>query len=921
MNTQSDGLDDPLVTTFYSQLLQLLEFTRDMDRNTSDSRFAKAGNHIHYVLDETVFEFFIGAHNQTGKDPTDRMLYQDKRKYSAAFHLEQWRDDPTNTSNERRWTRINRQTALITGEYLLGGDLPGQYKQRLYLTEWHATELRRRMLRLLPHFQTKASRSEKAASENIQRGIEAVVSMVSDPELKVEELIAKADIALLDLAAIRSDVKKLKGAGVDNSNLINFAAARILAANLIDDDVVEPLQQIRRIYSREIAGRIFPIQLLPPRPNEVDRESLEKKARKWQERLRAEEDHKKIIPTARRKSGALAADAETLAYIQWIAGRLASAGEAGEPKQRVVFITGDAVVFDAYRRWWINNPDQVFALRRIMQYAPILNFADAKSSVAFDKDIFENTRRAIEPRLMYFNLAERAGGAAATATDGDGRGWLSEMAPPASTVLAGGREHFALLLQEQNPLKSAPFRLFTQKVREAVAADREPYLFSIRDEWQELERLAIGVNYNLIERRLNDECRKELREFLHESEGSGIDAFIKKRLDEIYHYGAMRYVVGAFDVLRRYAQVHPEDTTSRPPIALRLRIVSPVEQQVPGTPPNAVDVSALANKLLNNNQVEETLRWLEEVWLGNPERLFALVATMALRLSLWDQAAIYAQLAVGSDAAETIKTNSKRDGQADYFELLYLRALANRFTIGAISSTSAGSEARAKQLFDAASNDLKACIEYHFGSGDKDERHLLRELRARSERVALQGFYATWLLLGTTLTIEALTTEVSSIVLRVQGAYDDLRIAIEILAAANHRADRLDFEKGSDEHSKFFSLIAKQIHMNIAAWYIFRELLVSCWPETGNRVAVESQMFVDASHVLKRMAANGEFADESPELLVDVFLFLWLFTRDEGARDDFRSLMSKPRESMLIIDAKIIELYDRIFGEVLGGPG
>jgi hypothetical protein len=263
MSTPVDDLNDPLVTTFYSQLLHLLEFTRDMDRNTADSRFAKAGNHIHYVFDENVFEFFIGAHHQWSKELPGEMLYEDKRKYSAAFHLEEWRDDPTNNSNERRWTRINRQTALITGEYILGGDLPGQYKQRLYLTEWHATELWRRIRLLLRHFQTKANRAEKAASENIQRNIEAVVSIVSEPDLKVEELIAKADATPLDLDAIYNDIEKLKSAGVDSGSLVNFAAARVLAANLIDDDIVEPLQQIRRISSREIAGRIFPIQLLP----------------------------------------------------------------------------------------------------------------------------------------------------------------------------------------------------------------------------------------------------------------------------------------------------------------------------------------------------------------------------------------------------------------------------------------------------------------------------------------------------------------------------------------------------------------------------------------------------------------------------------------------------------------------------------
>src|SRR5262249_13968058 len=157
-----------------------------------------------------------------------------------------------------------------------------------------------RIGRLLQHFQTKATRSEKAASESIQRSIEDVVKIVAAPGIKVRELLEKANIPELDFDGIRSDVQKLENGGVDNDDLVNFAAARILAATLIDDDVIEPLQQIRRIYSGEIAGRFFSIQLLLPSSAAADRNLLREEALKWQARIRAEEEEKEVDYARRR---------------------------------------------------------------------------------------------------------------------------------------------------------------------------------------------------------------------------------------------------------------------------------------------------------------------------------------------------------------------------------------------------------------------------------------------------------------------------------------------------------------------------------------------------------------------------------------------------------------------------------------------
>src|SRR5262249_40120507 len=183
-----------------------------------------------------------------------------------------------------------------------------------------------------------------------------------------------------------------------------------------------------------------------------------------------------------------------------------------------------------------------------------------------------------------------------------------------------GREHFALLLKGKNPLQDAAFKLFAHRVRADTIGNREPDFSSIRDQWQELERLAIGVYHRLIQDRLNEEHRRELRECLAEPTGRGVDAFINRRLREPDHYVPMNYIIGAFDALREFVRQRPSDRTRRAPIAIRLRMAPPSGQKAAERLPHPVDVSQLATKLMDGVDIDETFRFLQEAWLGNPEK-------------------------------------------------------------------------------------------------------------------------------------------------------------------------------------------------------------------------------------------------------------------------------------------------------------
>ena len=767
------------------------------------------------------------------------------------------------------------------------------------------------------HFRTKADKSERAASERIQRNIENIIKVTSDPEVAVDELFKQAFIPPQDFDTIRNDVHRLRDAAVDNSTLVSFAAARILAANLIDDDLVEPLQQIRRIYSKEIAARFFPLQMLSPRPNAAARQEIRDEALAWQKRIRDEEGEKQIHTDRRRNSQRLAADASSLAYVQWIAERLESQVTEGKPRQRVVFVTGDTLLFDAYRRWWVQKADRPFALRRIAQYSPILNFKDAGSSIAFNREIFENTRRAIEPQLVYFNLAEPAMDQAPLAAPGRRSAGESGVMQSRALQRQGDAQHLALLLKGQDPLQSDAFKLFAKRVRDKVLNERKPDLSSIKNDWQDIERLAIGLYHELISRRLDEERRQQLRRFMAEPGGEGIDKFINGHLNDLYYYGAMLYVPEAFNALRRLAR-SPATVSNRAPIALRLR-TSSSSANSPSQSATSLDVAEMAMTLVRGANVEDALQHFDELWLRNPERLFALVSTVALLLSLWDQAATYAQLAAGSQAAEAIKSRAKRDDRAEYFELLYLRALANRFRIGAISHAITDSELRAQHAFNAALDDLAACIEYHANPAGDGERHLLRETRARSERAALRGFYASWLLLHARRSGTVLDGDLNAIVHLLRLVREDLLSATEMLAVTEARARMLDATMNTQRLMAFFSRVAKQVNINTAALYVFGELTKRQRQDSEDELVLDPNMLAHASKVLKAQLAKQQLSDEVPEILVEVYLFLWLFERDAGSRERLRSLFSTSRDGMLNIDAGLLAAYKEAFGSELFG--
>jgi hypothetical protein len=587
----------------------------------------------------------------------------------------------------------------------------------------------------------------------------------------------------------------------------------------------------------------------------------------------------------------MAADAQSVAYVQFIADRLET-----NAAERIVLVTGDSLLFDAYRRWWSDNPKRSFVMRRVAQYVPLVNFKDAKSSIASGTEIFGNTRRAIEPALLYFNLAE---------TDTP-EVRSSRRTKAGSQVFRkhGGREHFALLLKGTDLSKSEVFRVFAEKIGSQVIKERQAEYLKIRNAWQELERLSIGVNYDLLEKRLDHKQRVELSSALALNPvGKGIDVYINKQLENLYSQSASLFVPAAFAALREWLGSHKlKNFTRRVPIALRLNLPTGADDEK-----SSKNILEIVDELISRGaagaQASETVYHLEtKRWLGErPELLFAVAATTALRLALWELASFYAMLAVGSETAKEVRDRKDPNDQADYYELLYLRALARRTEMGEISASEPNCVSNALAQLHPALEDLETCIRYHLNSKQEGSYHVLRTLRARSERAAVRLFFISFLVRAPAAGADHDELAVEHMVL----ALDDLRAARDMLDEAKRRVEQRAKVESGRESSEFYASVQRQITHNLAAWYVFRDILQRRNAALMDRLASNQAIFSEVWQELKQRKETGQPIG----IAADVEMFLWLFGGDATALQNLKSLQLTSRRGTLQIDVELVQLY------------
>ena len=108
------------------------------------------------------------------------------------------------------------------------------------------------------------------------------------------------------------------------------------------------------------------------------------------------------VRAKRKRDVNLVRDAEAIAQVQWIA------RERRTSDERIVFVTGDALLALTYLKWHkdfiLTQPGEPRVLRHIQQFAPILNLGDMDNRISDTKRFFEMLREGVETPLVAFNL-------------------------------------------------------------------------------------------------------------------------------------------------------------------------------------------------------------------------------------------------------------------------------------------------------------------------------------------------------------------------------------------------------------------------------------------------------------------------------------------------------------------------------------
>ncbi len=434
------------------QLWRMVEASNDMYRQRDDMWFSEGGGRIEYVFDENVFELFARP-----------KFYRD---YASTFYSAHWPLLPGASESDR----INSQTALITSEYLFSGKLPGQIGKRFHMTEWHYGELGERIFSIM--------REASSAASHLVLPTEVYLGELRDlADLDLDKRLNETQVE--DDLDVSIDLRELRNFGVGQGALRQYLWTRYAAQALADDDGIECLRQIQRIFSGGIIEHFVPFGTTSSAmDNDIARD-----ANAWMVRLLEEQRYRRHLPlsvTKSRQKASLWNDAKSLALV-------CHAARYNELGVRTVLVTGDTLMFDAYRRWYMStdDDDEPFVLRRISQFVPLLNLHGMRRSSASALGAIVD---AVDIALTPFNLQR------------------SERRTPRQLFL--GREYFALrvagLDRSRRPLSEIDMTGgFLEGVSKEWAEGCIEHFSALGMSCQRVERATIGDYHELIQRRLD----------------------------------------------------------------------------------------------------------------------------------------------------------------------------------------------------------------------------------------------------------------------------------------------------------------------------------------------------------------------------------------------------------------------------------
>lgn len=862
-----------------TRLVALLSLTQDMKRNDEDDAFAQDDEHeILYCIDPGIIEGFLKP--------------SEKPAMFETFHGREW------TTNWRavaaNWNSISAQSTLIGTDYLLTGRLPGQRQHRLYMSEWHYREFFSRYRLHREEIETHLNDAD-ALEEGRQQFLRAASALdLSDCDSvndKIEHVISTSQSTPM----LREDVARLKETGISDDVVLRFCLSRATAALLSSDIKLVQAQRLRKFYSPRVAGRISPLHALFRPSDADDRDKIQSWGAEWFARLLDERDRRSAAQgrADKRSNSSLKNDARTLAYLTWISRtRL-------KDHQRIVLVSGsDDLLINAYRSWHVDQPiGEPFLVRRATQYAQVINLNAAPNDIENARPLFHQTRSAVEVTLAPLNMAAPI----------EGYDRKVANAPPSlrEYYIDNNRLYLAwMLAYVDNPSETASLSHFLSAFTTSWVDNRLELFGKLREDWQEFERFTIGASY--------DQLRESLREILEAQELLGeltnqekaresFVAYLGELLEDITKRSIRVWFPLAKDFVRATPQraFFKKRAKSRVPIALQLR--TPAKS---GSRYDLVDVIEhwIAAGENTDDDLNSIVWW---TWGGRdqarPDLLFAVAATLALRLGFWADADFFADLARMSAAPSTQGQQSNNRQEENYHEYLYLGALAKRFRLGQLDLKSDQiHQSLWRKELDAIVGETDRSEAFHRSHGD-DIRHRLRTVRSMSERAAARIFFSTWAVVGES-TLSTTGARFSGWPEVLQSAHGDLSMALQTLD------DLQSIKAQPADVGETLNRLEKQVVANVAAAYVLSWLCRFLSKSLSERVAVSGGVICRAESGINRLSLLETMSTDMPSATqVDVLTFKHIHGGEKN-KSIIRNIIKSREAPRLPVDEALFSL-------------
>jgi len=738
----------PPVIRLTEQLGHLINLSRIIDRNKDDGQYEDLGNEIIYVFDTNVVQMFW--------EP-----YQNPQ-FCEVFHKEYWGEDRIQDRE------INSQACLLTAEYLMSGDLPGQRGGRWFMTRGHKAELdaQEQFLTQQVKDNLKRMREEPPFKEAVLAGLKKLsAALAIDPSGDRQTLEALAlklsprTTNLRELRALPEKQFRQRIAGVRAGEV-----SRLLA----QDQVAEPANQLYRYRHGKIAGRFMALEEFLGL-SAADRREVDKEVEDWRLLLGRILNRR---PNHMKTRDAFKADCEALGLVSWANRR------PEHRNRRILLVTGDAVILEAYRGRHLEDPHHNrYNARPINHYAPLFNPISAHSVLPVQQHAFRRLQEVLEVVLVDLNI---------------------QLLLSADTRLRA-RDAFVLEIEQNIDRAVAHIQqAFPQMDDQQWLNSQQAALETLVQQLRPIERLMLEAFPNLVARRLEEE-RISFEDASKEG-GDALATAIEARLAAASQIGAqfsLQTMPATLERLFEALRDNSEERERRATVYVRLTFGD--------GPESGYEVTIQQLRGLS----PEAMRAAFEGWKDRPAKIFALAAMIAFNLEFWSEAARYAELAATASHELATYTPEAQHSQEEHCEYLYLMAASFRFRMAAFETGSDISMSDPRdQWLTTAERALKSCIDFHVQHGQ-----LSRAMRARSELAAVHLAFCEWVAFGPTTNGPASGHKaLASLLVAVR----QLALCESGLTAALAHADEVDHgRKGLS--NQLLERVRRQFRTNVSA--------------------------------------------------------------------------------------------------------